>query len=93
MADKIIGNTLKGRMLRTDGGDGDAKALEIDVTGIGTGADLATSFIKFVGTESATAEDGSSPVTGVDVSNNAKRVGILVSVNGVKGWLQVYATA
>lgn len=93
MADRIIGNTLKGRMLKTDGGDGDAKAIEIDVTGDGSGADLATSFIKFVGATSASGEDGSSPVTAVDVTNNAKLGGILVSVNGVKGWLPIYATA
>ena len=93
MADKIIGNTLKGRMLKTDGGDGDAKALEIDVTGDGSGADLATSFIKFTGITSASAEDGSSSLTDVDVTNNTKLGGIQVSVNGVKCWLPVYATA
>ena len=58
MADRIIGNTLKGRMLKTDGGDGDAKAIEIDVTGDGSGADLATSFIKFTGLSSASGQDG-----------------------------------
>jgi len=93
MADKFIGSTQRGRMLKTDGGDADAKPIEIEVIGDGSGANLATEFIKFTGEISGSAEDGSSPLTTVNVTNNTASGGVLVSVNGTKYWIPVYATA
>lgn len=95
MSTTNIGNPEQGRRLK--GGNSGQKPIELVASnGDESTANSATPFLKFTNASTGTGgstENGSYNITTEDVGGNSDAFGILVQVNGVKCWLQAYATA